>query len=195
MNHSERGYSEHSQTVGAFHSCHGSSLGWEMLKHHPHSTSLSVAAVSYWPIQSLTLYSTRQQRSGICTDRNMVLQFLWGQTCPWFCGLGELFLAFDKEPRERMWRQKERTHAKPPSTGPWCRPCKGCCGERGPSEAAGSAAAHAGLQRAIEGSAKGGRRTGKEQGVVFALALSVWEVKEGQNLLHYNPINEPAHGG
>lgn len=90
-----------------------------MLKHHPHSTSLSVVAVSYQPIQSLTLYSNRQQRSGIYRHRNMVLKFLRGQTCPQFCGPEELFLDFDKEPRERARRQKGRSHAKPSTSGPW----------------------------------------------------------------------------
>lgn len=52
-----------------------------MLKHHPHSASWSVAAVSHQPMESDTLQQ-QPARSGICTDRNMLLKFLWGQSCP-----------------------------------------------------------------------------------------------------------------
>lgn len=53
-----------------------------MLKHHPHSTSLSVAAVSDQPIESLTLYSKDSNDQGSTETETWYLSFFQAKPAP-----------------------------------------------------------------------------------------------------------------
>ena len=71
---------------------------------------------------------------------------------------------------------------------------KGYCREQDFSEAAGSATAYTGLQRAIEGRAMGGWKRGEREEVVFVLAVLIREVREGRNLLLYSTYSTLLSG-
>lgn len=72
-----------------------------MLKHHPHSTWLSVAAVSHQPVES----DTSQQQTATIWDlhrQKRATRISLGPRLPSSVALKSFFLEFDKEPRERV---------------------------------------------------------------------------------------------